>query len=145
MTPLQKNLTALVKLKSISIAEVERQSGLRHGTLRNILQGKSKNPRIDILEALAKFFHCSISQMTGSSGDISPNRYFVTADLNLLNCFANQTKKVCEQNDINLSFAKFCEIQKECYEYSIQNNSREIDLKFLKWIIAKEANYNEKD
>lgn len=140
MTPLQKKLNDLIELKALSIAEVERKSGLRNSTLRNILLGKSINPRIDVIEKLAKFFDCDVYKLIDSNEDISNKNQREDADLKLLSDFANLIKEKCEKEDLKISLSRFYEIQKECYKYSTQNDLQTLDEKFLNWYIQKEKN-----
>lgn len=146
MTPLQKNLTYLLKQNNLSIAKAEKLAGLRLSTLRNIIRGQSKNPTLEVLKKIALFFECSVSDLTEKNMTANENEHFLELiDYQTLENFSGVIRETFEKNNMYLTFSKYYKIQKECYEYSIQNNSREIDLKFLKWIIAKEANYNEKD
>ncbi|NUB35688.1 helix-turn-helix domain-containing protein [Azospirillum brasilense] len=47
--------------------ELERRAGLREGAAKNILRGKSKNPRADTLQKLAQALGCSVADLTGES------------------------------------------------------------------------------
>lgn len=60
------NLQRLLKLHGdLSISELARETQIPQPTLHHIIEGKTKKPRRQALEALAKFFSISIPQLTG--------------------------------------------------------------------------------
>ena len=138
MTPLQKNLKALIEERALSVAEIERQSDLKNGTLRSILLGKSVNPRVDVLDKLARFFDCDIYCLIDPAGKKSNSSLNEKANLKILSEFGNLIKEKCEKEDLKIPLSRFYEIQKECYKYSTQNDLQRLDENFLNWSIQKE-------
>jgi transcriptional regulator with XRE-family HTH domain len=61
-------------------AELEKKAGLKMSAVRNILTGKSNNPGIEVLSAIARLLGCSVDELTGETKSQS---YISTiADLN---------------------------------------------------------------
>ena len=50
--------------RNVSLAE--RMAGVPENTIRNILEGTSKNPKIETLQAIAKFLDCSLDELVGN-------------------------------------------------------------------------------
>ena len=56
----------------LTVSEIERRAGLKQGTLRNIINGKSKNPTIQVLVSLTKVLGCSIEELVGIPSTAQP-------------------------------------------------------------------------
>jgi SOS-response transcriptional repressor LexA len=64
---LSENLQYLMKIHGgLSISELARQTQLPQPTLHHILNGSTKKPRKEALNALAKFFSISVAQLVGT-------------------------------------------------------------------------------
>jgi len=63
-----ENLKRLIKLHDgISLLELSKRTQIPQPTLHHILNGETKKPRKQALEALANFFSISINQLTGAN------------------------------------------------------------------------------
>lgn len=61
------NLNKLLKLHGdLSLSDLARETHIPQPTLHHILEGKTKKPRRQALEALAKFFAITIPELTGA-------------------------------------------------------------------------------
>lgn len=62
-----ENLQKLLKLHGdLSLSDLARETQIPQPTLHHIMEGKTKKPRRQALEALANFFSISIPQLTGA-------------------------------------------------------------------------------
>lgn len=62
-----KNLQKLLRVRGdLSLSDLARETQIPQPTLHHILEGKTKKPRRQALEALANFFSISIPQLTGT-------------------------------------------------------------------------------
>jgi len=62
-----ENLQRLLKLHGdLSLSDLARETQIPQPTLHHIIEGKTKKPRRQALEALADFFSISIPQLTGA-------------------------------------------------------------------------------
>src|SRR3990167_10291109 len=61
------NVQQLLKLHGdLSLSDLARETQIPQPTLHHIIEGKTKKPRRQALEALANFFSISIAQLTGA-------------------------------------------------------------------------------
>ena len=61
MSDLKTRIKDKLSQKNISASALEKKAGIRPSTLQNILQGRSKNPSIDVLQAVARSLSCTVS------------------------------------------------------------------------------------
>ena len=62
-----ENLQRLLKLHGdLSLSDLARETQIPQPTLHHIIEGKTKKPRRQALEALANFFSISVPQLTGA-------------------------------------------------------------------------------
>lgn len=59
-----QNLSALMKTRNLSNSRLAREIGVHPSTVANWLQGKIVNP--EKLEALCKYFDCSLDYLSGN-------------------------------------------------------------------------------
>ncbi|WP_431856629.1 LexA family transcriptional regulator [Azospirillum sp.] len=64
-TDLAREIQRRMKALKLTIAELERRAGVPAGRVKNILLGKSKNPRTDTIRKIAKALGCAASDLTG--------------------------------------------------------------------------------
>lgn len=63
-----ENLQRLLKLHGdLSLSDLSRETKIPQPTLHHIVDGKTKKPRRQALEALAKFFSITVSQLIGAT------------------------------------------------------------------------------
>jgi transcriptional regulator with XRE-family HTH domain len=70
-TPLQSELRRRMSEAGFNQKSLARAAKLNETAVRDILKGRSKNPRIDTLEALCRVLGCSVSELTGG-GQAAP-------------------------------------------------------------------------
>lgn len=64
---IQENLQTRMEDKDLSPHELERKAGLKESAVRNILSGRSSNPGIESLTAIADTLDCSIDDLVGKT------------------------------------------------------------------------------
>jgi len=64
-SPLQKELRRRILEGGFNQKSLARQAGLNETAIRDILKGRSRSPRINTLEAIARVLDCSVPQLTG--------------------------------------------------------------------------------
>ena len=62
---LLKNIAALCKEKHITIAELERNTGISNGTIR---RWGEMNPRVDLLKKVADYFGVTLDEIVSEKG-----------------------------------------------------------------------------
>jgi len=74
-TPLQTELRRRMVAQGSNQKSLARKAGLNETAVRDILKGRSRSPRIDTLEALARALSCTVHELTGHSDGLTrPNK-----------------------------------------------------------------------
>ncbi len=60
MTILKEKIIEKMKAKNLSISKLEKEAGLTIHSIRNILKGRIKNPRAEVLLSIAEVLECSL-------------------------------------------------------------------------------------
>ena len=137
---LQEQIQTRLIDKNLNARELERRAGLKISAVRNILNGNSKNPGIEIIATIAKLLDCSTDELIGirdtkSKSEIPKQKTVEIWDFSLYeNCLKEvqnylQSKNFKTQADQILFFVR------EAYIYSLEGKERQADLRFIKWII----------
>ena len=144
-----KNLQTTLKshlLKSnLSIREVERRAGLNRSALSNILEGKSKNPTLHTLYALAEVLECSLSDFIESplvreepKEDVHPKVQLTLPTLvPLLHQVMDIVEGCFKTIDCEPNLDQFWGCVKKVYIHYLENHDREIDMSYAEWLIDK--------
>ena len=128
----------------MSASALEQKAGLSSGAVRSILLGRSSNPTINTLTAIARVLDCSISDLAEEKQPSVPSLDKFTNKkealpwksdvfLNALNLVENDLKR--RKYQPNLDEILF--FTKEIYAYSLEDNNQTIDEKFARWLIDK--------
>ena len=151
MQSLSKKIKERIHEKGLSTHALEKRAGLKPSAVQNILYGRSKNPSITIIQAIAHALGCRITDLIEEDVEPSlakkPRSTFPSLksaerdakdwDQNLyLQCF-QEINILLEREKIVLSREKILEIVEEIYTYSQGNNMKEPDKYFSKWLIEK--------
>src|SRR5437588_625784 len=67
---LQQQLQTRMQNMRLSICGLEKKAGLKKNIVRNVLLGKSRNPRTESLQAIADVFKCTIEDLVGHTAKI---------------------------------------------------------------------------
>jgi len=62
---LKDRIKLKMREKRLNIAELEKLAGLKRSSVGNFLQGRTKQPKIDTLQALAEVLECSVTELIG--------------------------------------------------------------------------------
>lgn len=151
MQSLSTKIKERIHEQGLSTYALEKRAGLKPSAVQNILYGRSKNPSITIIQAIAQALGCRITDLIDDEtrapsltkkenspfpslqrgeerGDWDQNLY--------LQCF-QEVNTLLEQERLNLSRDKILEIVEEIYSYSQGNSLKEPDKYFSKWLIDK--------
>ncbi len=131
---LQTKMDAL----GISISELEKKAGLKTNAVRNIVTGRSKNPNISTLKALANILECDFTDLLGES-DNSDSVASVTAKIQdpiLYTKIVELVLKEFYKKDRAPTISQLNTIVSEVYTY-FYTKRKHIDVDFIEWIINK--------
>ena len=147
-TNLSMQIKEKISEKGLSTHALEKRAGLKPSAVQNILYGRSKNPSITIIKAIAGALDCSIADLLGetvipkTSLQFKPNYTTINVtkqewDPDLyLRCF-QELNVLLEKEKIFLSKEKILELAEEIYEYSQGNSMSMPDQYFSKWLVEK--------
>jgi transcriptional regulator with XRE-family HTH domain len=146
MTILKEKIIEKMKEKKLSISVLERKAGLSIHTIRNILKGKIKNPRAEILPAIAAVLECSLLELIDSSSSSSSHLQGNNIMNKKNNCLehpifmaacANAVASLLEEKTLTLSFEDCFDMIRRLYFYSLPKEPRIPDVKFAKWLLEE--------
>lgn len=119
---------------NLTIASLERLANLKENAISNIIKGRSKNPTISTLSAIAKALNCSVDTLIGHQY----KQYNETIPWNHITFYGitkiiNNT--ILEKNLSSLTTIKIIDIIEETYFTSMISNNQHIDYTFIQWIV----------
>lgn len=139
-TPLVQILKNKMNALGITIPDLERKASLKTNAVRNITLGRSKNPNIETLKALAKALECTLEDLMASEhpdnhimSGISKNRI---EDAALYTQVVDQVLKEYYKKDIAPTIPRLNSVVLEVYFY-FHSKKKDIDPDFIEWIVEK--------
>ena len=129
---IKDNINRLLKERSWKVADLENKIG--HGRpVKNILNGSSKNPTIEILKLIAQAFNVEIQDLLIEQENIK--------SVNLPLLLDAYTKVIQEieplSKSITFTHNNVMTVVKETYEYSLKLKLDHADINFIRWIIQQ--------
>ncbi|MBA3814578.1 MAG: helix-turn-helix transcriptional regulator [Alphaproteobacteria bacterium] len=148
MKSLARQLRAHISRSNLTVRDIERLAGLKRCALSNILEGKSKNPSLDTLQASAKVLGCSVSDLLESTE--APDTTHFQAGLEEAQkplVLPVRTPMLCEIMSAldtcfkNISYEPNLEQFWQCairvYSYTLGSTDPIVDPKFVQWLVNK--------
>lgn len=164
MGTLSQRIKTKLQEKSLSVHAFEKSAGLKQSTVQNILQGRSKRPRIDIIQAIARNLGCSVEELTGELDcSVDPLTEKVLCHLHPETGNQNQTPpmaadvpwdkdlylktmeailKALKDQDASFSRQDIITTIDEIYKYSAQGKKQQIDKQFAEWYLKQFTEWN---
>jgi transcriptional regulator with XRE-family HTH domain len=156
MNILQTEIKKRLEEKDISISALERDANLKKGTLYNIVYGRSKNPRIDSVQAIARQLGCSVAELYGQKEEVMATPApIASAEIAGETVHARPVSKITEWNGKLYSeclqlVRENCERRgfiadkvvmlgyiEEIYDYSLNHGTDMIDVMYGEWILRR--------
>ena len=150
---LPQNLKRILDDKQLTVWGLEQKAGLKKGSIRNIVSGRSKRPGVDLIIQIARELDCEVEDLVGdpeafdlpeeelylppSSKTQSPEKDDPLWDMSLfqeimiclLKHMGKKIKKV-RKSDIIL-------LIEEIYDYSATRSPPSVDKFFVHWLVQK--------
>ena len=140
ISTLQNQIHTRMEQKNLNARELERKAGLKISAVNNILTGKSNNPGIEALSAIARWLECSVDELIGNS-DIntikSKNKNKIAHEWNpeLYKHCLDEVQNYIKSIKATTTGEQLLYFVKEAYLYSIEGNNNKADSRFIKWLI----------
>lgn len=140
---LQQQIRQRLIDKRISANALERRAGLKTSAVHNILQGKSKRPGVDILQAIAHELGCTISELLGEvplqtdlaiesvKNETAPFDYVLYIEaIKAIHGFS-------EIRSLDLNKRAHLQLADEIYNYCSSGKLKNIDKHFAEWLLDR--------
>ncbi|WP_039454886.1 helix-turn-helix domain-containing protein [Candidatus Jidaibacter acanthamoebae] len=135
-----------------TISSVEKIAGLPQNAVRNIVEGRSQNPTITTLHAIARALNCSLDELIGnlSSSNVAGfNSNKADKHLDSIEWNPDLFHKITEAiiayiKEINLQpkLPQILFFIEESYVYSVTKKNNEFDPQFIEWLIEHNLKNN---
>ncbi len=148
MNQIAHKLKSKMKDNKLTMQALADKSGVPFSSIKSIIQGRSKSPRGNTLQALAEAFDCDISDFTNSETSAEPSVEIIevlpTVDkISLFKEAINVFDAVAKEN--NVSFKENHHLRDKCinqlFDFAIEklethNSLPTIDRSFAQWLIS---------
>ena len=120
--------------RNVSLAE--RMAGVPENTIRNILEGTSKNPKIETLQAIAKFLDCSLDELVGNipkqhtkpQTNVPLNSKLFTSIVEIINIHISK-------KNLKITFDQVMLIIEKSYTFCYEKRNQLADKEFIEWLL----------
>jgi len=144
MSSIAIKLKEIMEEKSITANALEKKAGVKVSSVQNIIYGRSKNPGIDTVKAIAKALGCTLYDLMDDEVMPSfPSAEQIEKEWNMA-LFIDALKSVevlTKQKGLKPSYKTALALANEVYAYSKLSNKGTADLDFTRWLFEK---HNEK-
>jgi transcriptional regulator with XRE-family HTH domain len=144
---LQAKIIKAIEDSQLSVGVLEKKAGVKKNAIRNIIDGRSKNPTMETLLSIAAVIGCSIDNLIKGNDDLiqeasSPsqiNQEIYPWNMVLFQQVVQVINELLNKRTIILSYDEVLDIVKEVYLFSIGKNEviKTVDLRFAQWFIDK--------
>lgn len=148
MTLLSTKIKEIIKEKGISAHALEKRAGLRPSAIQNILYGRSKNPSISTLNAIAQALGYSVAELINDS--VNPNEdnvenvLFEPPEINqknwncslYLDC-TGTVVDIAKKSNQSISKEEIITFIDHVYSYSASQKEGIADEYFARWLFER--------
>lgn len=142
---LREIITQKIEEQKRTISSLERMAGLPQNAVRNILEGRSQNPTITTLHAIAKVLNCSLDELIGNLSNANvaitksnnSEKHLDNIEWNPDLFYSITEAIIAHLKQINLQpkLPQILFFIEESYVYSMTKKNKQIDLPFIEWLI----------
>ena len=135
---LKEAIISYIKKENIPVSTLEKKANLNRNAISNILYGRSKNPKIENIQAIAKAMNCSIESLLAGDDKTLTDVYLEEFEIGDFELFKKIVlavlKKIKDKKTVEGS--KVLLLIKEVYEYCL--DKEDIDpTNIVEWMIDK--------
>ena len=124
----------LIASADLTVASVERKAGINRNYLQSILYGKSKTPKINILQSVAAVLDCDINEIVDLPFKLQNINLPWAKELFIK--IVEEVDQVFALNNIASDYSFAADVILESYKYSIQNGYI-VNSQFISWYVKK--------
>ncbi len=138
MLTLSASIKGKMKEKRLTAKALASITGVKESTIHNLTTGRSKNPTLKNLRALAKAFQCTVSELVGDeelhvmiSGD--EPAAMATWNHKLYIDTLLTVGKLLDTQNVFLKKMHIYKVIEDVYRYSQKKNKETVDVDFAEW------------
>jgi transcriptional regulator with XRE-family HTH domain len=138
---IQNQIKTRLEKMNLTPTAFSKKAGLSESATRNIVYGRTANPSIEYMIAIAKSLDCSVNDLIGDTTNQPfkkvSNNSNVTRSWNyeLYQDCLSAVSSYLQLKDHKLNYDQVMFFVKEAYIYSIEGSSNKADPKFIKWLV----------
>ena len=143
-TFLQKRIRNYLDATALSISALERKAGLKINVVRNILQGQSKKPTAQTLQAIANVMECTVQDLLGVQKEVFSSQVKRPLETSLLlehpeilTESLHVILQVAEKNNYRLTVKQTILLLEEVYAYTLKKEPLKVDPHFVEWFVER--------
>lgn len=138
MNALQENLKRQLEEKKMSAHALEKRAGLRPSAVQNILQGKSKRPAAELLQAIANELDCTVEDLLSEGLSAQPEKTAASHwNLSLYIDALKTVQAIINTRKTPLDKNQTLKIVDEVYLYSVKARQKTADKTFADWLLSQ--------
>ncbi|MBY0281533.1 MAG: helix-turn-helix transcriptional regulator [Alphaproteobacteria bacterium] len=135
-------LKEIMEEKNITANALEKRSGVKVSSVQNIIYGRSKNPGIDTVKAIAKALGCTLYDLLDPADESSQHSHIQNPsdqewDISLFIDALKAIETMMKQKNIKPSYKTVLTFANEIYSYSQVSNKKTVDYDFTRWLFEK--------
>jgi transcriptional regulator with XRE-family HTH domain len=124
----------LIELSDLTVASVERKAGIKRNSLQSVLYGRSKSPKINLLQSVASVLDCDIEEIAELPFKLKKIDLPWAKELFIK--IVEEVDIILTKNNVATDYSFVADIILESYKYSVKNNYK-VDIQFINWYVKK--------
>lgn len=132
---LQKNLEKIIKERNYQVTELERKAGLKKNNIYNILKGISKKPSAELLQAVADALGVTVKDLYNPTAET--RNYLNEDDFALIEKIIKNVIEEIRNLGLKVTEVDLVNVVLEVFNYSKPDSQKELDKKFINWILQQ--------
>jgi transcriptional regulator with XRE-family HTH domain len=138
---LAQHIEFRMKALGLNVKKLERSANLKVNAVKNILLGRSQNPNVYTVVAIAKALNCNLYELLGEHPPESAETPMILDPTHridhpaLMKQCINSVLTFIETHSRSITVTQLMLIADHIYRYSLQTSSKYIDERFSEWIM----------
>ncbi len=136
---MQNNIKKHLTAQNMTAAELERRTGIPHAVV-NILHGRSKNPSLKTVQAIAKELNCSVEDLLAEDivAVTAQAKTKQTWNAELYQQVFLAVMQCVQQLSLQPNPQQMANWLTEVYEYALGSPEQKVEQRFVQWLLGKE-------
>lgn len=138
---LAQHIEFRMKALGLNVKKLERSANLKVNAVKNILLGRSQNPNVYTVVAIAKALNCNLYELLGELPPESSETPLILDPTHridhpaLMRQSINSVLTFIETHARSITVTQLMLIADHIYRYSLQTSSKTMDERFAEWIM----------